>query len=159
MQDPVRDQGIFVRIAAWLKHQNRLRWTDSFSYLLVRAAAGVVVAVHGLPDWLGGYGSFGLLGLSLLSTEPSGFMSVLLIYLELIGGLAVTLGLFTRPFAFALAAEFVWLTAIIIRTNGRMPNVGDFAGLAGVLIGIGLAGGGRYALDRKIESWSYKSPT
>jgi uncharacterized membrane protein YphA (DoxX/SURF4 family) len=71
------------------------------SYLLLRAVIGWMFFQHGAQKWLGWYGGMPP------DQPPITFLSVVGIggMLELVGGLLIVLGLFTRPVAFLLSGE------------------------------------------------------
>ena len=126
------------------------------SWPIVRFGVGWVLLVHGwgkvmrgptaqaktldatLP-WLAGDGNF--------------YMSLLLTFVEGLGGLCIILGLCTRFFAAANAIEMGFLTFILYWGNGfSWLNRGyEFTLMWGFLcLAIALRGGGPWSLDRAI---------
>ena len=76
--------------------------------LILRVPVGLILAAHGAQKLFGWFGGNGLVGtaqwLSSMGMEPGLLMAVLAGGAEFFGGLALVLGLMTRPAA--LAAEF-----------------------------------------------------
>lgn len=122
---------------------------------LVRVVVGIVFLVHGSRSLfvIGFYGvadGFERLGIPL----PLGF-AVLVTLVEFLGGMALILGLFTRPAASALAIEMLVAILLVHLPNGFFSmNHGFeyplvlFAANAGLL----LAGSGRAALDKVLAA-------
>ncbi|MCO5385151.1 MULTISPECIES: DoxX family protein [Desulfosporosinus] len=76
------------------------------SLLILRLALGIIFFAHGaqkLLGWFGGYGWAGTIGFfsQTLNIPPS--LAGLTISIEFLGGIAIILGLLTRPAAFGLA--------------------------------------------------------
>ena len=82
--------------------------------LILRVPVGLILAAHGaqkLFGWFGGNGLAGTAGwLSSMGMEPGFLMAILAGGAEFFGGLALVLGLLTRPAA--LVAAFTMLVAI-----------------------------------------------
>jgi putative oxidoreductase len=72
--------------------------------------------------------------------------------IELVGGIALILGLFTRFFAAAAAVEMLIITALYWKNGFAWLNRGyEYTLLWGlVCFAIALRGGGPYSLDRKL---------
>ena len=123
------------------------------SWALLRCGTGLMLAVHG-------YGKIGrtagpnellkrLPDLASIGAE----LTFALMVIELIGGICIALGLFTRFFAAAAAIEMAVLTFYIYWGNGFSWTTRgyEFTLLWGlVLFVIALRGGGPWSLDRKI---------
>ena len=74
--------------------------------------------------------------------------------LELVGGLLLAAGLFTRVVAFLLSGELAVAYFTVHAPRGLFPilNMGELAALYSfVFLFFAAAGGGRYSLDRLIE--------
>lgn len=71
------------------------------TWFLLRVVAGVLFLQHGGQKLFGWFGGLGQSGATAPLMSQMGLAGVL----EFFGGLAVTLGLFTRPVAFLLAGE------------------------------------------------------
>lgn len=95
----------------------RLAGYESFAPLLLRIGIGLTFFLAGLGKVLGGTdrvaGFFGSLGVPL-----PGLMGPFIAYLELIGGLALILGLLTRVFSLLFVANM--LVAILLVTGPAM---------------------------------------
>ena len=123
---------------------NRLsvKWRNrSLGLLLIRIGAGIVFFMHGwskVHNLSGAEAMFMHFGLG----GPTG---IFIAYLELIGGLCLILGIFTRMFAVAFGIEM--LVAIFIMgvpTNYQPHELELFLML--VSFGIALAGSGKYSV-------------
>jgi putative oxidoreductase len=125
-------------------------WYDlviPLSWLVVRIAAGGILALHGWAKFL--------TVIRMIAGNPvkgAGTQVVILMLVEFVGGLGITFGLFTRFFAPAAAIEMAYLTFVVYwghygwRTDGY-----EYVLMWGlVLFAIALRGGGPYSLDRKI---------
>jgi putative oxidoreductase len=118
---------------------------------LVRIGVGWNLAVHGWGKVLRGPAAQA----ALLARDGYDFgpgLSVLLIVVELIGGIGIMLGLFTRFFAAAVAIEMGLLTLHYWSHGFSWLNRGyEYTLLWGVItLAIALRGGGPFSLDRKI---------
>jgi putative oxidoreductase len=122
------------------------------SYPLVRVTAGAFLLTHGIPKLMTGAVALSP-GLSRYGFEPALFWAYFLIFLETIGAICIILGLFTRPIAACLVAQFAiivfmahWPRGFSARNNGW-----EFPAMWGLLfVAILLRGGGPYSLDRKL---------
>lgn len=72
--------------------------------------------------------------------------------LELVGGLGLFLGLFTRVFGVLFALEFLALALLAVNLPGMPGLQMDFALLAGALV-VATHGAGAYGLDRPGYPW------
>lgn len=126
---------------------------DYIGVLLLRLGAGALVAYHGFPALIGGKDAWVDLGSGAsivnLSSDffaAAGLTSALI---QVFGGIAIAIGLFTRAFALLLAivASFA-LASLIARENFELAF---FAHLHLVLVffAIMFIGPGRLSLDRK----------
>lgn len=123
----------------------------------LRLAAGTVLTAHGAQKLFGWFGGYGLEGtgqwLASVGFEPGYAMAVLAGSAEFFGGIALVLGLFTRPAA--LVAAFTMLMAMTVHVgNGLfLANNGyEFAlSLLGITVALAFLGGGRVAADNLIH--------
>ncbi len=132
--------------------------TDAgFSTLALRIPAGITFAAHGAQKLFGWFGGYGLEGtgqwMASIGIEPGYLMALLAGSAEFFGGIALILGLLTRPAAVVLA--FTMLVAIFSVHIGNglfMANNGYEFGLALLAISVSLAfsGAGRVSLDRSL---------
>ena len=110
---------------------------------LVRLACGFHLIVHGWGKVLRG----GTVSGSTLA------FGIFLTFIEFAGGICITIGLFTRFFAAAVAIEMAYLTFVQYWANGYgWRNDGyEYVLMWGMLaFAISLGGGGPYSVDRRI---------
>ncbi|MFT6896043.1 MAG: putative oxidoreductase [Paraglaciecola sp.] len=122
--------------------------------LILRAPLGLILAAHGaqkLFAWFGGYGLDGTgQWMASIGITPGYLMALLAGSAEFFAGLALLLGLLTRPAALILA--FTMLVAIFTVHIGNglfmASNGYEYAlTLFVALIAIAVQGGGRLSLD------------
>jgi putative oxidoreductase len=119
---------------------------------LVRLGVGWNLAVHGWGKVLRGPAAQAVM----LAHDGYDFgpaLAVLLIFVELIGGICIALGLFTRFFAAAVAIEMGVLTFDHYWSHGFswLRTGYEYTLLWGVVsLATALRGGGPFSLDRKI---------
>lgn len=122
--------------------------------LALRVPVGIIFAAHGAQKLFGWFGGYGLDGtgqwMASIGLEPGYLMALLAGAGEFFGGLALVLGLLTRPAAVVLA--FTMLVAIFAVHIGNglfMSNNGYEFGLALLAASVSLAftGAGRASLD------------
>ncbi len=122
--------------------------------LILRAPIGLILAAHGaqkLFAWFGGYGLDGTgQWMASIGITPGYLMALLAGSAEFFGGLALLLGLLTRPAA--VIAAFTMLVAIFTVHIGNglfMSNNGYEYGLTlfVALVALAVQGGGRLSLD------------
>ena len=92
--------------------------------MLLRAGAGVLFMMHGLQKLFGFFGGVGDGGLVPLASRYGVAGG-----LEVIGGLLLVLGLFTRPVALVLAGEMIVAYVVAHLPRGVVPlqNGGEVA--------------------------------
>lgn len=122
--------------------------------LILRAPIGLILAAHGaqkLFAWFGGYGLNGTgQWMESIGITPGYLMALLAGSAEFFGGLALLLGLLTRPAAVITA--FTMLVAIFTVHIGNglfLANNGYEYGLTlfVALVALAVQGGGRLSLD------------
>jgi putative oxidoreductase len=136
--------------------------TDALTPLadpMVRVTAGLMLMPHGAQKLFGWFGGHGLEGtaawLASVGYEPGYLMAVATGGLEFFGGLALALGLLTRPVAAAVAVFMAVAAFDFHWANGFFwPNGGFeyplFWGL--VALAYAIKGGGAYSVDRLLKT-------
>src|SRR3954463_4400602 len=112
---------------------------EPYAYTLIRIATGAIFLPHGvLKLFFGG------------ATSTMGYAFGVL---ELIGGLALVLGLYVRPIAVLLIIDVLTVIAANIGKGWLWTRGGVqyHTFLLGMLIAIALGGAGRYALQKALE--------
>ncbi|MGN6463432.1 MAG: DoxX family protein [Pseudolabrys sp.] len=124
---------------------------EPIAYTIVRVAFGWIMIMHGLPKWSRGVETIGKAFVANYGL-PSSF-AYAAIFLEIVGGAALVVGLFTRFFAAALAIEMLiamfaahWIKGFSAGQGGYEYVL--FLGLVSFMIAI--RGGGPYSVDRAI---------
>ena len=126
----------------------------SLAPLAMRLSAGIIFAAHGAQKLFGWFGGYGLEGtgqwMASIGLEPGYLMALLAGSAEFFGGLALILGVLTRPAALALGVTMVVAIVTVHLQNGLfMSNNGYEFGLSLLAISVALvfSGAGRFAID------------
>ena len=123
--------------------------------LILRVPVGLILAAHGAQKLFGWFGGHGLAGttqwMSSIGMEPGLLMAILAGGAEFFGGLALVIGLLTRPAA--LVAAFTMLVAIfsVHIGNGLFAADGGYEYaliLMVALLALALQGGGYLSMDK-----------
>jgi len=138
----------------------------SKSLLIVRVGLGVIFFAHGAQKvfgWFGGPGLRGTIGYFRQSLGIPAPLTVLAALTELLGGLAMILGLLVRPAAVGLIAVMVVAIVKVHAPNGFFlnwalePGKGHGFEMNLALIAMALAvlveGAGAISIDRLIRPW------
>ncbi len=132
---------------------NKLLDKPGFGIAILRIVVGFIFFMHGLDKFNGGIdGTAGFLG-SLGIPLPT-FMAILLIATELIGGIMLILGLFTRYVAVAEAIAMVVALVTVHSSNGFSSQNGGYEyvlALIGASVALVLLGSGSLALDNLLS--------
>ncbi|MGO3408543.1 DoxX family protein [Marinomonas sp.] len=132
---------------------------NSLSAFILRAPIGIILMAHGSQKLFGWFGGYGLEGtgqwMSSIGLDPGYLMALLSGSAEFFGGLALLIGLLTRPAAFVVA--FTMLIAIfsVHISHGLFASNGGYEyalSLFVVAIAILIQGAGRFSVDKMIES-------
>lgn len=125
--------------------------------LILRLSMGIIFFLHGWMKLAGGQESFVREMLAMVGWTIPNALLWLLALAELLGGLALILGLYSRWAAVVLAVEMIVVVALFHVRQGffivAIPNVPLAFGfefhlaLVGGLACIALAGSGRWALE------------
>lgn len=128
--------------------------TDGLAALVLRVPVGLILAAHGaqkLFAWFGGYGLDGTgQWMASIGLEPGYLMALMAGSAEFFGGLALVLGLLTRPAAIVTAVTMLVAIFTVHIGNGLfMANNGyEYAlTLFVVTLTLTIQGGGRFAVD------------
>jgi putative oxidoreductase len=121
-----------------------------FSWLVIRVAAGLDLAIHGWSKVAKLPVIFAALShgtAASLAPQFDPFHNTVLAFFEFVGGIAIAFGLFTRFFAAAAAIELAIITFTVYWPKGY--HAYEYTLLWGlVMFAIALRGGGPWALDR-----------
>lgn len=126
--------------------------------LILRVPVGLILAAHGAQKLFGWFGGNGLAGtaqwMSSIGIEPGLLMALLAGGAEFFGGLALVLGLLTRPAA--LIAAFTMLVAIfsVHISNGLFAADGGYEYalvLMVALLALAIQGGGDLSMDKALS--------
>ncbi|GAA3573103.1 DoxX family protein [Marinobacter xestospongiae] len=139
---------------------NRVLSTDnSLAGLALRIPAGIIFVAHGAQKLFGSFGGYGLEGtgqwMASIGLEPGFLMALGAGSAEFFGGIALLIGLLTRPAAVVLAFTMIVAILTVHISNGLfMSNNGYEFGLSLLAISVALAfsGGGSFSLDRALSS-------
>lgn len=127
--------------------------------LALRVPVGIILAAHGAQKLFAWFGGYGLEGtgqfMASLGLEPGYLMALLAGSAEFFGGLALVLGVLTRPAA-AIAA-FTMLIAIVTvhLDNGLFMSNGGYEfglSLLAATVALAIQGAGVFSLDKLINS-------
>ena len=138
-----------------------LQSNGGFAALVLRVPVGLILAAHGAQKLFGWFGGYGLEGtgqwLASIGLEPGYLMALLAGGAEFFGGLALVLGLLTRPAA--VVAAFTMLVAIFAVHIGNglfMANNGyEYAlTLLAATVALAIQGAGRFAVDNLLHKES-----
>ena len=129
-----------------------------WSALVLRIPVGIIFAAHGaqkLFGWFGGYGLEGTAGwMDSIGLSPGMLMALLAGAAEFFGGLALVIGLLTRPAAAALSvAMLVAIFAVHFQNGLFMANNGYEFGLALLAASVSLlfSGAGKFSVDNLLS--------
>lgn len=125
--------------------------------LALRVTIGIILAAHGSQKLFGWFGGYGLEGtgqwMASIGLEPGYLMALLAGSAEFFGGLALVLGLLTRPAAAVSALTMLvaifsvhFEHGLFLTNNGYEYALALFA----ATVALSIQGAGRYALDNAL---------
>ncbi|MBV8791866.1 MAG: DoxX family protein [Pseudolabrys sp.] len=123
------------------------------AYTFVRAVVGIIMVVHGWGKVTGPGPSGVATMFGRLALPMADLLAYIAIFLEVVGGACLVIGLLTRFFAAGLAIEMLIALLTVHWAKGFMVNQGgyEFVLLIGaVLFAIAIRGGGPWSVDAKI---------
>ena len=144
-----------MNIRALFNTQKEITYQD----LVLRVPVGIILAAHGAQKLFGWFGGYGLEAtgqwMASQGIEPGYLMALLAGSAEFFGGIALIVGLLTRPAA--LVASFTMLVALftVHIGNGFFLTSGgiEYAlALAAATLFIALQGSGKISLDQAITN-------
>lgn len=123
------------------------------AYTLVRIVVGVMFLMHVTGKFKMGAGAVAANIMAKNGLEPALTWAYLIMALEVLGGICLIIGLFTRFFSAALAIEMLVALVAVHLPKGYAAGGGGYEYV--LLIGavcflIALRGGGPYSVDRAI---------
>lgn len=127
-----------------------MTWTGDLASLALRLAVGVVLAYHG---WLkvgdvSGFAGF----VDSLGIPAPDLMAYVVTYLELLGGVALIIGLATRYVAGLFVVEMVFTIALVKLDVGLIASEGGVGAeldllILAIALSLVLTGAGRWSVD------------
>jgi putative oxidoreductase len=135
-----------------------LKTSNTAAFIPLRLGVGIVMAAHGAQKLFGWFGGNGLQGTGHffaenLGLKPGVVMAALAGGTELIGGILLLLGLFTRLSGLALAGTMAVAIVTVHSEAFFASNHGMEYPLTLLLASLTLAigGGGAFSVDRKLS--------
>src|SRR5690554_3745002 len=132
-----------------------LSTNSSLTGLALRIPAGIIFIAHGAQKLFGSFGGYGLEGtgqwMASIGLEPGYLMALAAGSAEFFGGIALLVGLLTRPAAVVLAfTMLVAIVAVHLPHGLFLSNNGYEFGLALLAMSVALvfSGGGAFSADR-----------
>ncbi|MGW8465511.1 DoxX family protein [Pseudomonas sp. CLCA07] len=138
---------------------NKVLFTRAgFGLTAIRIVVGIIFAAHGAQKLFGMFGGYGIAGtaqyMESLGLAPGHLMAILAGGTEFFGGLALIIGLLTRPAALGLTfLSLVAIFSVHIHNGLFMTNNGyEFAlALLGGSVAVLIEGAGKLSADRVIS--------
>jgi putative oxidoreductase len=134
-----------------------------FAALSLRIPVGITFIAHGAQKLFGLFGGYGLEGtgqwMASIGLEPGYLLALLAGSAEFFAGIALLIGLFTRPAAAVLAVTMLVAIFSVHIANGLfMANNGyEFAlALLAICVSLLFSGAGKFALDSKVTAFLSK---
>jgi putative oxidoreductase len=128
-------------------YQTMLPIADTF----VRIVIGIMFLMHVSGKFKIGAAAVAANTLSRNGIEPALMWAYVIIFLELVGGVCLIIGLFTRFFAAAFAIEMLVALLFVHLSKGYAAGGGGYEYvllIGAVCFAIAIRGGGLYSIDR-----------
>lgn len=133
--------------------------TGGYAALVLRLPVGLILAAHGAQKLFGWFGGYGLEGtgqwMASIGLEPGYAMALLAGSAEFLGGIALFLGLLTRPAAVVTAIMMLVAIFSVHVSNGLfLTNNGyEYAlTLFAASTALAIQGAGHLSVDRSLQS-------
>ena len=120
---------------------------------LVRVVVGIMFLMHVWGKFNAGAAAVAANVFAKNGIEPALLWAYFIMFLELVGGICLILGLFTRFFAAAFAIEMLIAVLFVHLAKGYAAGGGGYEYvllIGAVCFTIAIRGGGPYSLDRMI---------
>lgn len=136
---------------------------DSLGQLFLRLSLGIVIFPHGAQKAFGWFGGLGLLKTIDVFSEKMHFpplLTLVLIFIELLGSIGLIFGFFTRLFALGIGTSMAICAYMNHLQNGFFMNwFGKQKGegfefhilVVGIALSLLIKGGGAVSIDRRIS--------
>ena len=136
---------------------NILKSEAGLAALALRVPIGIILAAHGAQKLFGWFGGYGLEGtgqwMASIGLEPGYLMALLAGSAEFYGGLALVLGLFTRPAA-ALSAFTMLVALFSVHFEHGLFLVNDgyeyALALLAATVALTIQGAGSFSVDNTL---------
>jgi putative oxidoreductase len=131
-----------------------IRTRPDIALLVLRLAAGFSFFMHGYQKVFGEAGIAGVTqGFTQMGIPLPGLAAPFISFLELLGGIALIVGLFTRVFGFLLFCDMAVATLLVHFKNGWLGQGGMELTvlLAAMTLAVALAGAGPYSADAAMD--------
>lgn len=132
------------------------KWQD-IGLLVLRVGVGIMFIVHGWPKLMGGPEKWAYIGgeMAGFAFVPAfwGFMAA---FAECVGGVALIVGLLTRPFAILMFITMLVAAATHLKAGDGIKGAAQAIELGIVFLSLVLAGPGKFSLRQMIDPFKRK---